>query len=70
MSNHISLVAAHSAFFGIFYRLPLTYNDVGANSFLTVVALRKAAMRLSNLNEQVCNGVTGYDGFPRWNDDD
>lgn len=56
-----------------YYRM-LDALDAGSRDSETVNArlsdLRTAAMRLSNLGEQACNGVRGPDGHMKWDEAD
>jgi len=69
MSRHITFDNAKYTFFRLTDLL-----DVGVQNYQTLryhlTELRAAAMRLSNLAEQECNGVIGPDGHAKWDDRD
>jgi hypothetical protein len=69
MSRHISFDDTRQAF----YRLT-DILDVGITNYQTLrhhlAELRVAAMRLSNLAEQECNGVIGPDDHAKWDEQD
>jgi hypothetical protein len=69
MSRHISFDDTKKTFFRLTDIL-----DVGVTNYQTLrhhlTELRAAAMRLSNLAEQECNGVIGPDGHAKWDEQD
>lgn len=67
MANHMTKREAELELFRIADRLDMM---TSGNGFTSAHAIRTEAMRLDALNLRECNGVTGPDGFAKWDEKD
>lgn len=65
--THTTMNEARKEYFRIADAIDAPYKEGAAERIATI---RRAAMRLDWIGIRECNGVTGLDGFAKWDDDD